>query len=185
MQGPEVLLSEEQIGKRVAEMAGQIAAGNQGRTLHVVAILDNGFMFMCDLVRHLKGPVVCQFIKAETHDIVENGKERRHILYTPGLDVEGKDILLVDAILQTGVTLDHLIHQFLVKKARSVRTAVLVDRPEERRVGLQPDFSGFEIQGQNRFLVGYGLGHQDLYRNLPYIGELAGQAKSAPGSKQE
>lgn len=167
---PEVLLTEEQIREKVAEMAGKISAANKGRPLHVVAILENGFMFMGDLVRRMSGPVVCQFVKMETVDRVENGKERRDIIYTPSLDVEGKDILLVDAILQTGITLDHLVQQFLVKKARSVKTAVLIDRPEERRVDMEPDFWGFRLAG--RFLVGYGLGYRDLYRNLPYVGDL-------------
>ncbi len=177
---PEVLLTEEQIREKVAEMAGQISSGGNGRTLHVVAILDNGFMFMCDLVRHMAGPVVCQFVKIETVDRVEDGKERRHIIYTPSLDVKGKDILLVDAILQTGITLDHLVQQFLIKKARSVKTAVLIDRPEERRVDMEPDFWGFRLAG--RFLVGYGLGYRDLYRNLPYVGDLG---NSGQGSKRE
>lgn len=170
-QRPAVLLSEEQIRQKVAELGRQIAAIEPGRVLHMVAVLDNGFMFMCDLVRHLDRPVACHFVKMETRDTVEDGHERRHVLYTPSLEVEGKDIVLVDAILHTGITLDHLIQQFLAKKAHSVRTAVLIDKPEERRLNMEPDFWGFRVQG--RFLVGYGLGHQDLYRNLPYVGELA------------
>ena len=178
MQPPVVLLTEEQIQQRVVELAGQIETANGGRTLWVVGILDNGAMFACDLVRRLHCPVVCQFLRMESVDQMEGGYERRHIVYTPNLDVVGKDILLVDAVLQTGVTLDHLIHQMLVKKARSVKTAVLIDRPEERRVQLEPDFWGFQVAG--RFLVGYGLGYRDLYRNLPYVGEVVPE-KAAQG----
>ena len=170
MQEAAVLLTEEQIRQKVAELAGQIEASNGGRTLEVVGILDNGIMFMCDLVRQLRCPVACKFIRMEMVDQIEGGVERRNIVYRPNLEVAGKDILLVDAVLQSGVTIDHLIHQMLVKKARSVRTVVLIDRPEDRRVDMKPDFWGFQVAG--RFLVGYGMGYQDLYRNLPYVGEI-------------
>jgi hypoxanthine phosphoribosyltransferase len=182
MAAPEVVLSEEQIRKRVAELGVEISAQASG-PLHVIAVLDNGFMFMSDLIRHLACPVVCLFIKMETHDLVEDGHERRHILYTPMVDIRGKDVLLVDAVLHTGITLDHLIQQFLAKGAGRVRTAVLIDKPEDRRVDYQPNFWGFQVQG--RFLVGYGLGYQETYRNLPYVGDLGAAAKPAPaGSAQ-
>ena len=170
----DVVLSTEQIQNRVREMAVQIsqqlAVELDGRPLHVAAMLDNGFMFMSDLVRHMTIPVICQFLKLESRDLVENGHERRQIVHTPILTIEGCDFLLVDAVLHTGMTMDYLVQQIQRKGARSVRTAVLIDKPEERRVDVKPDYWAFRVSG--RFLVGYGLGHRDLYRNLPYVANM-------------
>jgi hypoxanthine phosphoribosyltransferase len=171
----DVVLSTEQIQNRIREMGLQISqqlSGDlEGRSLYVAAMLDNGFMFMSDLVRHLTVPVVCQFMKLESRDLVEGGHERRQILHTPLVGIEGCDFLLVDAVLHTGITLDYFIQQLHRKGARSVRIAVLIDKPEERRVDLKPDYWAFRVNG--RFLVGYGLGHHDLYRNLPYVANMA------------
>jgi hypoxanthine phosphoribosyltransferase len=170
----DVVLSTEQIQNRVREMAVQISQQLSpeldGRPLHVAAMLDNGFMFMSDLVRHMTVPVVCQFLKLESKDLVENGHERRQIVHTPIVSIEGRDFLLMDAVLHTGLTMDYLVQQMQRKGARSVRTAVLIDKPEERRVDVKPDYWAFRVSG--RFLVGYGLGYQDLYRNLPYVANM-------------
>ena len=176
MSAPNVVLTEEQIRNRVAELGAQISqqlAGElDGQPLLVTAVLDNGFMFMCDLVRKLTLPVICQFLKLESRDLIEYGRERRQILHTPLTGIEGKNFLLVDAVLHTGLTLDYLVQQFRRKGARSVRTAVLIDRPEDRRVDVNADFWAFRLT--DRFLVGYGMGHQELYRNLPYVGNMSG-----------
>jgi hypoxanthine phosphoribosyltransferase len=171
----DVVLSTEQIQNRVREMAVQISqqlSGElDGRPLYVAALLDNGFMFMSDLVRHMTVPVICLFMKLESRDLVEGGHERRQILHTPILGTEGCDLLLVDAVLHTGLTLDYLVQQLHRRGARSVRTAVLIDKPEERRVDLKPDYWAFRVNG--RYLVGYGLGYRDLHRNLPYVANMA------------
>ena len=171
----DVVLSTEQIQNRVREMALQISqqlSGElDGRPLYVAAMLDNGFMFMSDLVRHLTIPVICLFMKLESRDLVEGGHERRQILHTPIVGIEGCDLLLVDAVLHTGLTLDYLVQQLQRRGARSVRTAVLIDKPEERRVDLKPDYWAFRVSG--RYLVGYGLGCRDLHRNLPYVANMA------------
>lgn len=170
----DVVLSTEQIQSRVREIAVQISqqlSGElEGRPLHVAAVLDNGFMFMSDLVRHMTVPLICQFVRLETRDLVEGGHERRVIHQPPVPNTEGSDFLLVDAVLHTGMTMDYMIQQLNLKGARSVRSAVLIDKPEERRMDLKPDFWAFRVSG--RFLVGYGLGHGDLYRNLPYVANM-------------
>jgi hypoxanthine phosphoribosyltransferase len=174
MSSPDVLLTEEQIRNRVKEMGAQVSqarADADGRPLFVTAVLDNGFMLMCDLVRNITAPVICQFLKLEARDMMEDGHHRRQILHTPLAGIEGNDFLLVDAVLHTGLTLDYLVQQFYRKGARSVKTAVLIDKPEERRVDLKPDYWAFRVSG--RYLVGYGLGHNELLRNLPYVGNLA------------
>ena len=181
MAKPEVLLSEEQIQQKVAEMGAAISQFYGQKKVHVVGLLDNGFIFMADLARRLTCPAVCQFVKMETHDVTEGGHERRLVVYTPHLEVRNQDLLLVDCVLHTGVTLDHLIQQFRAKGAASIRTAVLIDKNDERHVELAPDFAGFQLHG--RFLVGYGLGYEELYRNLPYVGTYgAGPAGKSPAA---
>lgn len=167
----EILLSEQQIQQKVSELATAISQIYGQRTVHVVGLLDNAFIFTADLVRRLTCPVMCSLVRVEMRDVVENGYDRRLIAHTPILEVKGQDVLVVNCVLHTGVTQEHLIQQFLAKGAASVRSAVLINKCDERRVPLQPDFAGFEVQA--RFLVGYGMGEGDLYRNLPYIGKMA------------
>jgi len=163
--------TEKQIEKRVRELAEQINRDYQGKTLHVVGILENCFLFMADLVRALKVPVVCHFLKAEIRDSSPGGHALREIMYTPRVEAAGKDVLLVDGILQSGVTLDHLYRYVLGQKPNSVRTATLIEKTDERKVDVPTDYVGFKASG--KFLVGYGLGYQEKYRNLPRVAMLA------------
>ena len=172
----EILLTEEQIGQKVDELANAISAAYGERSLHVVALLDNGFMFAADLVRRLTCPVLCSFVRVEMRDVVQDGHERRLIEYSPRLNVAGQDVLVVDSVLQTGVTQDHLIQQFYANGASSVRTAVLVDRADERRTALEPDFAGFRLEG--RFLVGYGMGQGNRFRHLPHVAAMTPERSS-------
>ena len=162
-----VVFTEKQIQKRVREMAGELNRDSKGKTLHVIGLLENCFLFMADLVRNLKTPVICHFLKTDIKDSLEGNVAMRQIVYTPRMDVAGKDVVLVDGILQSGVTLDHLVRLMLGQNASSVRTAVLIEKPEERKVDVATDYVGFK--SQEKFLVGYGLGYQERYRNLPHI----------------
>lgn len=168
--GFRVVYTEQQIRKRVREMAGQISRDYRGKTLYVVGILENCFLFMADLVRELKIPTVCLFLKAEVRDSQAGNAPVREIMYTPKVDASGKDILLLDAILQSGVTLDHLCRYMLGQNASSVRTAMLVEKTDERKVDVPTDYVGFKNKG--KFLLGYGLAYQGKHRNLPYIASL-------------
>lgn len=181
MGNPEILLTNEQIQQKVDELAAAISSSYGQNTVQVLGLLDNSFIFVADLVRRITSPVICHLIKVDMHDVVENGFERRSISYSPAIEVKGRHILIVDLVLQTGVTHDHLIQQLQMKGAASVKLAVLIDKPDERRVSLQPDFSAFQLEGQ--FLVGYGMGFQGRYRNLPHVGTLkdvaANESRSA------
>jgi hypoxanthine phosphoribosyltransferase len=160
---PRVLLSANQIGKRVQEMAHQISKDYLGKTIYAVGVLENGFIFMADLVRHLQVPVVCQFLQTafkETKDATE-------ISFSSGLDVQGQDVLLVEVLVQSGVTSSFLMQSLLGRGAASVKLAVLLDKQASRRVSLQPDYFGFLLHED--FVVGYGLGAPHIGRNLPYI----------------
>lgn len=167
---PRILLSAEQIKKRVQEMARRISADFQGKTIHAVGVMENGFVFMADLVRELDLDVVCQFVKAESKEANSSTIE---IFFSPELDVKGQHVLLVEALVQSGITSEFLIRNLVGRGAASVKLAVLLDKQSARRVSLQPDYFGFLMN--ESFVVGYGLGERHLGRNLPYI---AGRAES-------
>ncbi|HEY2392626.1 MAG TPA: phosphoribosyltransferase family protein [Candidatus Angelobacter sp.] len=166
---PRLVISAEQIRKRVQEMARQISNDFRGKTLHVVGVMENGFIFMADLVRELELNVVCQFVKAESKEPDSNTVE---IFFSPELDVSGQDVLLVEALVQSGITSEFLIRNLVTRGAASVKLAVLLDKQAARRVSLQPDYFGFLMN--ESFVVGYGLGERHFGRNLPYI---AGRAE--------
>ncbi len=173
-QYPKIVLSAEQIRKRVQEMARQISQDFKGRTLYMVGVIENGFIFMADLVREMDISVVCQFIKPEVKDTSSTAE----IFFTPEIDVSGQDVLLVEALIQSGLTSEFLIRNLMGRGARSVKLAVLLDKQASRRVSLQPDYFGFLMN--ESFVVGYGLGAPDIGRNLPYI---AARAVSTPGPR--
>jgi hypoxanthine phosphoribosyltransferase len=162
-------LSAEQIRKRVQEMARQISNDFRGRTLYVVGVMENGFIFMADLVRELDLNVVCLFVRAESKEANSTTTE---IFFSPELDVQGQHVLLVEVLVQSGLTTEFLIRNLAGRGAASVKLAVLLDKQSARRVSLQPDYFGFLLN--ESFVVGYGLGDQHFARNLPYI---AGRAE--------
>jgi len=166
-----VVVSEKDIHKRVRELARQINKDYAGKTLHVVGILENCFVFMADLVRALTIPVVCSFVRSQVRDSDSGLVAMREIMYIPPVKAAGKDLLLVEGVLQSGITLDHLCQTLLAQQPASLRTATLLDKSDERRIDVPVDYSGFQLSG--RFLVGYGLGYQEQYRNLPYLARMA------------
>jgi hypoxanthine phosphoribosyltransferase len=168
--------SEKQIQKRVGELARQIDRDYQGKTLHVVGILEDCFVFMADLVRRLTMPVICHFMKAEIRDTSAGATALREIMYTPKVEAAGRDVLLVNAVLQSGVTLDHLYGYVLAQNPSSVRTASLIEKSSERKVDVSTDYVCFK--SKERFLVGYGLGYGEKYRNLPFVARLGRAVRS-------
>ena len=167
-----VAFSEEQIQARVRALAEQISRDYGNEVVHAIGILEDGFIFLADLARRLSCPVVCHFLKMEAADSVETGHQpRRNILYGPVGDISGQNILLVDALVDSGITLDHLVQQMLLRKPKTLRTVALVDRQDRRKVDFRLDYAGFQWTGN--LLVGYGLGKDGRYRNLPYVAELS------------
>jgi hypoxanthine phosphoribosyltransferase len=166
-----VVYTAPQIQRRIRELAAQINRDYRGKTLHVVGILEDCFLFMADLVRHLEMPVFCHFIKAQVHDASAGGVAVREIMYTPKVDATGRDILLVNGILQSGVTLDHLIRYILGQNPSSVRTAALIEKVDEKKVDVATEYLGFKTTA--KFVVGYGLGYQEKYRNLACVAQIA------------
>lgn len=175
---PRVLLSAEQIKQRVQEMARQIARDFEGKTLYILAVMENGFIFAADLVRELDVPVVCQFV---TGTFKESGPSTTEIFYSPEVDVRDQHVLLVEAVMQSGHTSDFLMRTVMARGAASVKLAVLLDKQASRRISLQPDYFGF-LMNEN-FVVGYGLGSPHIGRNLPHIAAAPAGPKTPEGPK--
>lgn len=163
------VISSEQIQKRVKELGRQISDDYRGQTVQMLAVLENAFMFLADLVRAIEVPVVCQFIKpkynpahgASASDVME-------IFFSHEPDIRGQHILLVEGLVHSGVTSEFLMNDLRARGAASVKLVTLLDRQAARRVALQPDYFGFLVD--ETFLVGYGLGAvEQTNRNLPYL----------------
>jgi len=165
-----VMFTAEQIADRIRELARTIASDYCGLTVYAVCVLENGFIFMADLVRALEVPVVCQFVKPERRQL----EHRDEIFYSPEAGVQGQHVLLVEGIVQSGVTQEFLMRNFTARGARSVKLATLLDKQAERRVALQADYWGYALGAS--YVVGYGLGSPLLGRNLPYVASSAGPA---------
>ncbi len=171
--GLRVVYSPARLASRVASLGRSISRDYAGRTLDVVFILENAFIFGADLVRRISCPMVCHFVRSEMRDVQLDGHERREVFFSHQPHLKDRDVLLVDGVLRTGVTQDFLIKRLLESRPRSLRLAVLVDKPQDRRVNLQPDYFGFVAASKQ--LAGYGLpGGRGWYRNLPYLGLLHG-----------
>jgi hypoxanthine phosphoribosyltransferase len=164
-----VVISSEQIQKRVKELARQISDDYRGQTVQMLAVLENAFMFMADLVRAIEVPVVCQFIKPKyTRPQAGSGTDVMEILFSHEPDIRGQHILLVEGLVHSGVTSEFLMSDLRARGAASVKLVTLLDRQAARRVPLQPDYFGFLVD--EAFLVGYGLGAvEQTNRNLPYL----------------
>jgi hypoxanthine phosphoribosyltransferase len=164
------VISAEQIQKRVKELARQISDDYRGKTIQMLAVLENAFMFQADLVRALEVPVVCQFIKPKyTRPQDGSGNDVMEIFFSHEPDIQGKHILLVEGLVHSGVTSEFLMNDLRARGAASVKLVTLLDRQAARRVPLQPDYFGFLVD--ETFLVGYGLGAvEQTNRNLPYLG---------------
>jgi len=164
-----VVIQTEQIQKRVREMARQISNDYKGKTIHALALLENGFMFMADLVRVLEVPVICQFIKPRYRWEMEGRPEGfLEIFFSHAGDIRGEHVLLIEGLIHSGVTTEFLVSDLRSRGAASVKVATLLDRQAARRVQLQPDYFGFLVD--EAFLVGYGLGSSEqTHRNLSYV----------------
>lgn len=177
-----VAYSRGRLSTRVGQLGRTISRDYAGRTLDVVVILENSFLFAADLVREISRPVVCHFVRSEVRDVRMGGHDRREIFFSAPPSLRGRDVLLVDAVINTGVTQDFLLKRLEEGRPRTLRVAVLFDKPESRRVNLQPEYTGFAAASKH--WVGYGLsGQRGLYRNLPYVG-VAGGASSVNGRKR-
>jgi len=167
-----VLINAEQLARRNRSLAREIEWDFEGRELVVVALLNGTVVFLADLVRNLNLPLRLDFIGVSSYGA---GTESGDLVFTKELrlDVRGRDVLLVDDILDTGRTLTRVLPKLKLLKPRRIRTCVLLDKPARRGCQIEADYVGCEIE--DLFVVGYGLDFAERYRNLPFVGVLQPQ----------
>jgi len=161
-----ILLTAEQIQRRVSEIGQQISRDYAGKDLMLLCVLPNGFVFGADLIRAIEIPVSCQFVQPQ-RKTVDGAASQIQIHYGPEIEVKGKDVVFVEGLIQSGQTTEFLMRTILGWGASSVKLAAMIDKQTARSVALQPDYLGFIIE--ETFIIGYGLGDPHYNRNLPYI----------------
>jgi hypoxanthine phosphoribosyltransferase len=162
------VISSDQIRKRVRELGRQISDDYRGRSMIALGILENGFLFMADLVREIDVPVICAFIKPRYNQTQAGASPVLEILFSHELPIVDKHVLLVEGLVHSGVTTEFLMNDLRSRGAASVKLVALLDRQSARRVQLQPDYFGFLVD--DAFLCGYGLGDpEQTGRNLPFV----------------
>lgn len=164
-----VLISEESIRNRIRELGSQISRDYAGRNLTLISILKGSVMFLSDLLRELRIPCTIDFMCLSSY----SGKESTgvvRLLLDLRESAEGRDILVVEDIIDTGLTLSYLMQNLKTRNPRSLEICAFLDKPECRKVQARAKYVGFQIP--NEFVVGYGLDYNEQYRNLPYVGVL-------------
>lgn len=162
-----VLISSEQIQKRVAELATQIRR-DYPENVHIIAVLKGAFIFMSDLIRHMEGSVSIDFMAVSSYAKGTTSSGEVRLLKDLDTALDGKDVLIVEDIVDTGLTLTYLQDVLRARNPRVLRTACLLSKPSRRLVDVSVEYVGFTIE--DHFVVGYGLDYAEQYRNLPYIG---------------
>ena len=162
-----VLISADTIQARVAELARQIRADYPGN-VHIIAVLKGAFIFMSDLVRHMDGSVSLDFMAVSSYAKGTTSSGEVRLLKDLDTSLDGKDVLIVEDIVDTGLTLTYLQDILRARNPRVLRTACLLNKPSRRQVDVTVEYVGFTIE--DKFVVGYGLDFAEQYRNLPYIG---------------
>ena len=166
----EILLSEDQIQKRVAEMALAIRADFPD-DLHLIAVLKGAFVFLSDLVRHMPGHVSLDFMAVSSYAKGTTTSGEVRMLKDLDTTLDGRNVIIVEDIVDTGLTLTYLQEILRARNPKSLRTACLLSKPSRRQVDVKVEYIGFTIE--DRFVVGYGLDYAEHYRNLPHIAVVA------------
>ena len=162
----EILLSAEQIQKRVAELAGELRRDFPD-DLHVIAVLKGAFIFLSDLVRHVPGQVSLDFMAVSSYAKGTTTSGEVRLLKDLDTALDGRNVVIVEDIVDTGLTLTYLQDILRARSPRHLRTACLLSKPSRRKIDVKVEYVGFTIE--DKFVVGYGLDYAEQYRNLPYI----------------
>jgi hypoxanthine phosphoribosyltransferase len=171
--GTAAAYSAGRIAARVAALGKEITRAYKGRRLDVVITLDRAFVFAADLIRHVGVPVVCHFVREDVRDVQQSGHSRREVSFGASPDLKGRDVLLVDAVIESGVTQEFLLRRLAESRPRSLRLAVLLYKEPLRRVDLEPDYFGFRT-ASNKVWIGYGLAAENgTGRNLAALSSRA------------
>lgn len=166
-----ILVSEEELQQKVRELGLQISRDYEGRDLLLVAILKGSVAFMADLMRAISLPCTIDFMVVSSYGGANTSSTGLvKIVKDLDQDLTGKDVLIVEDILDTGITLSNLVPMLRLRNPNSVRLCTILSKPSRRKADIEPDYLGFEVPDE--FVVGYGLDFDEKYRNLPYVGVL-------------
>lgn len=163
-----VLISEKDLQKAVKKLGKQISEDYEGKDLMLVAVLKGSVIFMADLMRAITIPLSIDFMSVSSYNAGTKTSGVVRILKDLDHDLSGQDVLIVEDILDSGLTLSYLTSLLRQRNVRSIKIATLLDKPERRQVNIKPDYSCFVVPDE--FVVGYGLDYDQKYRNLPYVG---------------
>jgi hypoxanthine phosphoribosyltransferase len=166
----EILITEHEIQSKVAELAKEITEDYRGRDLLLVGVLKGAFMLMSDLARHVTIPLELDFMAVSSYGSATKTSGIVRILKDLDLDISGRDVLIVEDIIDSGLTLSYLIKNLKARGPRSLEVCALLSKPEVQKVELDVRYEGFALPPV--FVVGYGLDYGERYRNLPYVGTL-------------
>ena len=166
----EVLIEPEALQHRVAELGEEISADYAGRDLLLVGVLKGAVFFMADLMRQLAIPCEIDFMAISSYGDSTDSSGVVRILKDLDINIEGRHVLVVEDIIDSGLTLSYLIRNLEAREPASLEICALLTKPERREIDVPVRYVGFEIP--NRFVIGYGLDYSELYRNLPYVGVL-------------
>ncbi len=167
------MISEEEVKKRIGEIAAQINEDYRGEEIVAVGILRGGVYFCTELTKRLTVPVILDFMEASSYGADTSSSGQVNITKDLIEDIAGKHVLVVEDIIDTGRTLSLLLENLRARGPKSLRLCTLLDKPERRVVQVQVDYNGFVIP--NKFVIGYGMDYAQRYRNLPYIGVVEGE----------
>ena len=166
----DVLIPHAQIQARVAELGAQISADYSGKDLTVIGILKGSVLFMADLIRAISMPLAIDFMAVTSYGASTTSSGNVRILKDLDSSITGRHLLIVEDIIDSGLTMQYLLNNLASRVAASLRVCTLLDKPERRLTDVRADYTGFAVP--NEFVVGYGLDYNQMYRNLPDIGVL-------------
>jgi hypoxanthine phosphoribosyltransferase len=167
----EILIDEETLAARVAELGAEVSADYQGRDLLLIGVLKGAVFFMADLMRHLTVPCEVDFMAISSYGDATDSSGIVRILKDLDINIEGRDVLVVEDIIDSGLTLSYLIRNLESREPATLEVCALLTKPSRREIDVPVRYVGFEIP--NKFVVGYGLDFAERYRNLPYVGVLS------------
>lgn len=169
-----VLYTEEQIARRVAELGEEVARAFAGKEICVLGLMKGSLVFLADLIRKIPLDLTVHLVRVSSHREQAAGRVMTEIVYSTAVPLEGKHVLLVDDIVDTGITLSYLLAHIHEHGPASLRVCALVDKPEARKIDVHPDWAAFpRVEApSDRFLVGYGLDWMERFRGLPFIGTI-------------
>src|SRR3954468_16398009 len=166
----EILVQRDELAHRVRELGDQISADYRGRDLFLVGVLKGAVFFLSDLMRHLEVPCEVDFMAVASYGSSTDSSGVVRILKDLDASIEGREVLIVEDIVDSGLTLSYLLRTLQARNPGSLEVCALLTKPERRKVDLPIKYVGFEIP--NRFAIGYGLDHGERFRNLPYVAAL-------------